>query len=61
MEYLVSELGKLGMKIVPLPNDTRRSKLDWLFIRGCTVKKAEILFDVESSDHLPLSADLRHP
>ncbi|UOF00702.1 endonuclease/exonuclease/phosphatase family protein [Bdellovibrio reynosensis] len=49
----------LKLKKVVLKNDSRGRKLDHIYIRGFDTLEAEILNDVDSSDHKPLTAVLR--
>jgi endonuclease/exonuclease/phosphatase (EEP) superfamily protein YafD len=51
----------LGLTIVELSNDKRRLKLDHIFQRGLKVHRAEVLNQVKSSDHLPLTLEASIP
>ncbi len=52
--HLVKVTEKLGLKHVELTNDERILKLDHVFVRGLTVKSAEVLKGFKSSDHKPI-------
>ena len=55
---LVQIFSILGLKEVKFHRDPRKLKLDHIFVRGLTVKDAEILSDIQSSDHFPLKIRL---
>lgn len=54
LQFLMETCKKLGLQEIVFKNDTRKRKLDHIFYRHITPIKAEILNNVESSDHLPL-------
>lgn len=52
--YLLNAAAKLGLTHVELANDDRILKLDHVFVRGLSVKSAEVLKNFKSSDHKPI-------
>ncbi len=52
--HLLKVTEKLGLKHLELAHDERTLKLDHVFVRGLTVKSAEVLKDFNSSDHKPI-------
>lgn len=47
-----------GLQKVSLSGDTRKLKLDHIYLRGCTATRAEVLSQIQSSDHYPLNAEI---
>ncbi len=41
----------IGLKLLPLENDQRRTALDLVFVRGLSLKKARLLPNIKTSDH----------
>lgn len=58
MKAALAIVKKLGMTQVQFPNDTRTTKFDHIFVRGCSYSQAKILNAVKTSDHAPLTATL---
>lgn len=50
---------RMGLNILVLKNDARKKKLDHILARGLKINKAEILTEIQSSDHPALWAELQ--
>lgn len=63
MKYLIQEMASRGLSQVQFQNDRRLTilgnPLDHVFIRGMTVKNAQVRMDIDSSDHKPLLLTLK--
>jgi len=55
-DELLNEMAKAGLSNVVFANEKRKFLLlDYIFVRGLLVKEAHLLYDIRSSDHLPLA------
>ena len=53
---LLREMENSGLSNVTFANEKRKFLLlDYIFVRDLTVKEAHLLYDIRSSDHLPLA------
>lgn len=53
---LLNEMEQSGLSNVSFANEKRKFLLlDYIFVRGLSVKEAHLLYDIRSSDHLPLA------
>ena len=57
LQILLEIQAKLETSQVNWPTDPRSLKLDHVFYRGLRVKRSEILTEIRSSDHWPLSVE----
>lgn len=61
-QYTLDEsLKKYGLRRLPLKNDTRKMRLDHIYVRGCAPKYAHVRNEINTSDHFPLTARLNCP
>lgn len=60
-KYLQEKMSSLGLSEVKFRNETRDLILDRVFVRGCHILQAYIHDDIESSDHSPLTTELKCP
>lgn len=58
LNHLYKHAKALKMQQVRFKNDRRRLVFDHVFSRGATVSEAEVRYDIQSSDHYPLSMNL---
>lgn len=59
LSYLDEILGKLDMKKLTFKDDSRRFKLDHIYVRGLVATSTTLHNDIKTSDHKPLSATFR--
>lgn len=57
--FLHARMRDAGLLRIPLLNDSRRLKLDHVYMRGMTLVSAVLRDDVESSDHSPIQATFK--
>ncbi len=58
LEGLDLRMSNYGLKRIEYSNDPRKKKLDWIYVRGCTVESSEVLYQYKTSDHKPLIAKM---
>lgn len=58
-KILLALTKRQGMSLTVISNDHRRLVLDHIFVRGLVVNSAYLLYEVDSSDHTPIKANLR--
>jgi endonuclease/exonuclease/phosphatase (EEP) superfamily protein YafD len=57
LEFLQEQSRQLGLEQVQFRTDPRRLPLDHIFYRGLKADQADILSNINSSDHLPLQIE----
>jgi len=55
---LDSRMLEYGLKRFEYSNDQRKNQLDWVYMRGCSIKSSEILYQFQTSDHTPIFTKL---